>query len=155
MNFSTTKLLASRPAPLSRPATLLTLSAGVALLLMSAQARSADTTATVSAPVTVAPQPQASTSQPPTPASLPEAAVSTPAPAVASAPPADPRYSASNIKLAFNYMDASRDGLISREEAVGFRGVAKNFDKADTDHDNTLSRTEFERAMNHVQSKPR
>lgn len=133
---------------------MLTLSAGAALLLMSAQARSADTTATVSAPLAVASQPQATPSQPTTPASLPEATASTPAPAVTSAPPADPRYSASNIKLAFNYMDASRDGLISREEAAGFRGVARNFDKADTDHDNTLSRAEFERAMNYVKSKP-
>jgi hypothetical protein len=77
------------------------------------------------------------------------AAASAPAPAV-SAAPAGPRYSASNLQQAFNYMDANHDGKLSREEAAGFRGVAKYFDRADTNHDNFLSREEFERAMNYV-----
>lgn len=64
-----------------------------------------------------------------------------------------PRYSASNLALAFSYMDANRDGKVSRDEAAGFRGVAKNFDRADTDHDNALSREEFDRAMNYVKPK--
>ncbi len=50
-------------------------------------------------------------------------------------------------------MDASRDGKLSREEASGFRGVAKNFDKADTNHDNMMSRQEFDRAMNYVKQR--
>ncbi|MEO7399725.1 MAG: hypothetical protein ABIV07_02985 [Polaromonas sp.] len=61
-----------------------------------------------------------------------------------------PRYSASQLKQAFNYMDRNHDGKVSREEASGFRGVAKNFDRADTHHDNALSREEFDRAMNYV-----
>lgn len=84
-----------------------------------------------------------STSQPP----QTEAAAPPPAPAVTAAAP---RYSASNLAMAFNYMDANRDGKVSREEAAGFRGVAKNFDRADTNHDNILSRGEFDRAMNYV-----
>lgn len=60
------------------------------------------------------------------------------------------RYSAGQLKLAFDYMDRNHDGKISREEASGFRGVAKNFDRADTYHDNSLSREEFDKAMNHV-----
>lgn len=126
MIFSTTK-------PFSFRLNLL-VSAAAALLLMSMQARSADITAPVSEPA----------------ASQPEAAASAPEAPVASATPAAPRYSASNLERAFNYMDASRDGKVSREEAAGFRGVARNFDRADTDHDNALSRGEFDRAMNYV-----
>lgn len=59
-----------------------------------------------------------------------------------------PAYTASNIALAFNYIDANQDGHLSREEAAGFRGVAKNFDAADTNKDGSLSRQEFENAMN-------
>lgn len=125
MTFSTAKPLSSRLTLLSRPAVLV-LSAAAALLLMSGQARSADTT----------------DSAPPAPAAAPA-----PAPSVTAAAP---RYSASNLAMAFNYMDANRDGKVNREEAAGFRGVAKNFDRADTNHDNILSREEFDRAMNHV-----
>lgn len=64
-----------------------------------------------------------------------------------------PAYTASNIALAFNYIDANKDGQLSREEAAGFRGVAKNFDAADTNKDGSLSRQEFENAMN--RSKPK
>jgi hypothetical protein len=64
-----------------------------------------------------------------------------------------PAYTPSNIALAFNYIDANRDGQLSREEAAGFRGVAKNFDAADTNKDGSLSRQEFENAMN--RSKPK
>ena len=61
-----------------------------------------------------------------------------------------PRYSASQLRQAFNFMDADHDGKVSREEASGFRGVAKNFDRADTNHDESLSREEFDKAMNYV-----
>ncbi len=47
-------------------------------------------------------------------------------------------------------MDSNHDGKVSREEASGFRGVAKHFDEADTNHDNALSRGEFDKAMNYV-----
>lgn len=72
-----------------------------------------------------------------------------PAPLAAAEAPA-PRYTASKLELAFNYIDGDRDGKLSREEAAGFRGVAKHFDQADTDRDNFLSREEFNAAMNHV-----
>jgi len=47
-------------------------------------------------------------------------------------------------------MDGNGDGRVSRQEASGFRGVAKNFDRADTDKDDFLSPEEFDKAMNHV-----
>ena len=86
-------------------------------------------------------------------AQTPEAAP--PAPAASSAPPAaasaaPARYTASNLALAFNFMDTNHDGRISREEAASFPGVAKHFDEADTSHDNALSREEFDYAMNYV-----
>lgn len=61
-----------------------------------------------------------------------------------------PKYAASDMGLAFKFMDANKDGKISREEAAGFRGVARHFDEADTNKDNALSREEFENALNGV-----
>lgn len=70
------------------------------------------------------------------------------APETAAAEAPAPRYTASKLELAFNYMDGDRDGKISQAEAAGFRGVAKHFDEADTDKDRFLSRAEFVAAMN-------
>ena len=64
-----------------------------------------------------------------------------------------PRYTASELERAFGFMDSDRDHRISRQEASGFRGVAKNFDRADTNHDGFLSREEFDTAMNYVKPK--
>ena len=92
-------------------------------------------------------RPGASQPRPPKPthpAALPH---TTPAPAPA------PRYAASDLERAFSYMDRSGDARISREEAAAFRGVAKNFDRADTDLDGFLSREEFDTAMNYVKPK--
>lgn len=61
-----------------------------------------------------------------------------------------PKYAASDIALALKFMDANKDGKISREEAAGFRNVAKHFDEADANRDNALSREEFENALNGV-----
>ena len=77
--------------------------------------------------------------------------VQAPAPPPASA--SVPRYTASDLRQAFNFMDANRDNKISREEAAGFRGVARHFDQADADKDGFLSRGEFDAAMNHVKPK--
>ena len=83
----------------------------------------------------------------------------TPAAAAASraatvqAPASAPRYAAGDLQQAFNFMDANRDGQISREEAAGFRGVARHFDQADADKDGFLSRSEFDAAMNYVKPK--
>ena len=68
--------------------------------------------------------------------------------AKASAPAS--RYAASDLERAFDFMDDNHDGKVSREEASGFRGVAKHFDQADTDRDGFLSREEFDTAMNYV-----
>ena len=90
-------------------------------------------------------------------ASSPTTSTATAAPEPAPTPQAPalqaPAYTDSNIALAFNYIDANKDGKLSREEAAGFPGVAKNFDAADTDKDGSLSRQEFENAMN--RSKPK
>ncbi len=70
------------------------------------------------------------------------------------APPEEPakttasKYSARDIDRAFSYMDANRDGKVSRDEASGFKNVAKYFDLADTDKDSMLTRDEFARALN-------
>ena len=72
--------------------------------------------------------------------------------ASASQPPATakpaPKYSAKDIERAFSFMDANKDGKISRAEAAGFRNVAKHFDAADSNKDNLLSLEEFGNALN-------
>lgn len=98
----------------------------------------------VQAPASAA---EAPASSPAPAASATPAAATTPEPAVP-APPAVPRYSASDIKTIFNYLDRNKDGKISREEAAGFKGVARNFDRADTNNDGSLSSDEFTFAMN-------
>lgn len=77
-----------------------------------------------------------------------DSATSSAAAAEVSAPA--PRYAASDLERAFGFMDGNRDGKVSRQEASGFRGVAKNFDRADTNQDSFLSREEFDTAMNYV-----
>lgn len=59
-----------------------------------------------------------------------------------------PRYSATDIERAFNFMDANKDRQLSRQEAAGFRQVAKYFDAADTNKDGVLSLSEFGNALN-------
>ena len=90
-----------------------------------------------------------------TPAPAPEASASGAAPAASAlsapvrpAPRAVPKYSASDIKTIFNYLDRNKDGKISRDEAARFKGVARYFDRADTNHDGALSFDEFAFAMN-------
>lgn len=61
---------------------------------------------------------------------------------------ATPKYSAADIKTIFSYLDRNGDGRISKEEAASFKGVARNFDRADTNKDGVLSFEEFEFAMN-------
>lgn len=110
----------------------LTLTAATALFALRAQAQTAD-------PVAPAPaQAAAPQTQPVQPAKAASAATTT------------PRYTAQELERAFNFIDANKDGKISREEAAGFRGVAKHFDEADTNKDGFLSREEFENALNGV-----
>jgi hypothetical protein len=134
------KCLAAKLTPSRRPvhspswslfgfATMLTLSAGVALFGLRAQAQTATT------PAAAASQTQA---EPPA--------------TTASATPAA-KYSAKDLERAFNFMDANKDGKISRDEAASFRNVAKYFDEADTDKDQMLSPEEFENAMNRSKTK--
>jgi hypothetical protein len=63
------------------------------------------------------------------------------------AAPAEPKYTVTQIAQAFAYIDGNKDGKLSREEAAGFRGVARHFDEADTNRDGALSREEFENAL--------
>jgi EF hand len=134
------KFLAAKLAPSQRSfhspswsfygcATMLTLSAAAALIAISAQAQ------TAAAPAATAPQTQAEPS----------------ATAAAASPTA--KYSAQDLERAFSFMDASKDGKVSRDEAASFRNVAKHFDEADTNKDQALSPEEFENAMNRSKSK--
>lgn len=59
-----------------------------------------------------------------------------------------PRYSTTDVERAFNFMDANKDRQLSRQEAAGFRQVAKYFDAADTNKDGVLSLSEFGNALN-------
>jgi biopolymer transport protein ExbB/TolQ len=63
------------------------------------------------------------------------------------------KYSAKDLERAFNFMDANKDGKISRDEAASFPNVAKYFDEADTNKDQMLSPEEFEHAMNRSKAK--
>ena len=117
-----------RPSPFqisSRRARVLILSLGMATAFLSAGAQ--------------AQNPQAAT-----PASTASAA---------KAEPVAPRYSATDLERAFNFMDSNHDDKLSREEAIRFPGVTKYFDRADTDADGFLSRDEFDKAMNYVKPK--
>ncbi len=74
-----------------------------------------------------------------------------PTPALAAV--AKPRYSSGDMDRAFGFMDSNKDGKVSREEAAGFRNVAKYFDAADTNQDQALSRGEFETALSGRKSR--
>ena len=135
------KFLAAKLTPSQRPvhspswylfgcATLLTLSAGGALFAMRAQAQPA-----ADAPAAAASQTQADPS------------------ATAASASAAAKYSAKDLERAFNFMDANKDGKVSRDEAASFRNVAKHFDEADTDKDQMLSPEEFGNAMNRSKTK--
>lgn len=104
---------------------LLTLTAAAALLALNAQAQTAEP----AAPAATAP-------------------LTPPAQSNTEASAAAPKYAAKDIERAFGYIDANKDNRITREEAAGFRGVAKHFDEADTNKDGMLSREEFENALN-------
>jgi len=121
---------------------------GMAAACWSAGARAQD----AQMPDGAQPTASAASQQSPAATAAQPASSATPA-AGANAAPAPPRYSASALKQAFSFMDSNHDGQVSREEAAGFRGVARHFDQADTDHDGMLSAQEFEAAMNYV--KPR
>jgi len=75
------------------------------------------------------------------------------APVVAAAPAAEPKYTLAQIAQAFGFIDGNKDGRISREEAAGFRGVARHFDEADINKDGTLSKEEFESALSGEKSR--
>ena len=75
-----------------------------------------------------------------------QAQTATPAPVPATpaaAAPADPKYTVAQIAQAFGFIDGNKDGKISREEAAGFRGVARHFDEADVNKDGSLSRQDM------------
>ncbi len=73
-----------------------------------------------------------------------QTAVAAPA---STAAPAEPKYTVAQIAQAFGFIDSNKDGKLSREEAAGFRGVARHFDEADANKDGVLSRQEFESAL--------
>ena len=74
--------------------------------------------------------------------------VTTPALPSASATPATRKYAAQDVERVFNFLDSNRDGKISRDEAAGFKNIAKHFDAADVNKDNFLSKEEFDNALN-------
>ena len=78
----------------------------------------------------------------------PEAPAAPQVQAAPAAATAAPRYAAPDIERAFSFMDANKNGKVSREEAAGFRNVAKYFSAADTNQDQALSLEEFASAMN-------
>lgn len=65
---------------------------------------------------------------------------------------AAPRYSTEDTARVFGFIDANRNGQISRDEASRAKNVAKHFDAADANHDGALSIDEFRAALN--QAKP-
>lgn len=67
--------------------------------------------------------------------------------------PAASRYTAAQIAQAFSFIDGNKDGKLSREEAAGFRGVARHFDEADANKDGALSRKEFNKALSGEKSR--
>lgn len=78
----------------------------------------------------------------------------TPAPSpAAKAAPTEPKYTVAQIAQAFGLIDSNKDGKLSREEAAGFRGVARHFDEADANKDGVLSREEFENALSGEKSR--
>jgi len=113
--------------------------AGLVLATFTAQAQP-QTSASTQTPTPVAAQEKAAVVAP--------AAGAPSAPGVVTAANTEPRYAASDLARAFSYMDGNRDGKVSRDEAAGFRNVAKHFDAADTNHDQSLSLDEFSSAMN-------
>ena len=58
------------------------------------------------------------------------------------------KYAAQDVERAFNFIDSNRDGKTSRDEAAGFKNIAKHFDAADVNKDNFLSKEEFDNALN-------
>ena len=66
---------------------------------------------------------------------------------------AAPRYSRADVDKAFGFMDSNKDGKVNREEAAGFKNMARHFISADTNKDDLLSRGEFERALNNRKSR--
>ena len=56
------------------------------------------------------------------------------------------RTTAKDLEAAFNRADVNRDGKLSRQEAEHFPALAQRFDQIDTNHDNFISRDEFNQA---------
>ncbi len=116
------------------------LAAACAAILIGACAARAQTVPGAKPTLSTSPVPAATASDA---AEAPVAASSAPSPAKAA-----PRYSAKDIERAFGFIDANKDSKISREEASGFRNVAKYYDAADINKDGALSLDEFASALN-------
>lgn len=120
------------------------LAAVCAAILIGACAARAQTVPGAEPTLSTSPVPAATASDAAeAPVAAPVAASSAPSPAKAA-----PRYSAKDIERAFGFIDANKDSRISREEASGFRNVAKYFDAADINKDGALSLDEFASALN-------
>ncbi len=124
---SATPIASRFPASYWYLSALLTLTAAAALLALNAHAQTTEPAAPAAAAATLQTQP-------------------------VQQPLSAPKYAAKDIERAFGYIDANNDSRMTREEAAGFRGVAKHFDEADSNKDSMLSREEFENALN--ASKP-
>ena len=51
------------------------------------------------------------------------------------------------VIAAFERADVNRDGVLSRQEAARFPVIEQRFDQIDTNHDQAISREEFEVAL--------
>ncbi|GAB3468784.1 EF-hand domain-containing protein [Polaromonas eurypsychrophila] len=80
-------------------------------------------------------------------AQTPQPASATAQIAAAAAASTERKYTVAQIAQAFRFIDGNKDSKISRDEAAGFRGVARHFDEADANKDGVLSRQEFESAL--------
>lgn len=79
---------------------------------------------------------------PPSPSTSPSTSPAPSAPAAADGMPAN-KASAADVDAAFDRADTNKDGKLSRTEAENLPAVAQRFEQIDTDRDTFISREEL------------